>query len=52
MDKKEYCYCEDYCPIYQVIDNYNWSHKEKIYCTEDMCLYLTETVRKNMRLEQ
>lgn len=44
-------YCEDYCPIYEAIRQYNNNNANthKIYCTTDMCKNITDAYELNRR---
>lgn len=44
-------YCEDFCPIYQALLNYNISHKHIICCGTDMCKKVEEAYILNFREE-
>lgn len=45
-------YCEDFCPIYKAITDYNMSHKPSIYCPTEMCERVTEAYVLYLRKEQ
>ena len=48
-DKKQYC--DDFCPIYASIREYNNTHENKIFCTTDMCKNVTEAYEANRGLQ-
>ena len=42
-------YCEDFCPIYQAITDYNNSHRPIISCTSEMCEKMSEAYVLHLR---
>lgn len=44
-------YCEDFCPIYHAITNYNTSHTHKIFCPKEMCNNITNAYILNRKEE-
>ena len=42
-------YCEDFCPISNVITEYNKSHRAIICCPTEMCKRITEAYVLNRR---
>lgn len=50
-EEKATHYCQDFCPIYQGITDYNTGlkRKHKIYCTPNMCKRIVNTYVLNMR---
>lgn len=48
MSKNEYKFCEDFCPLYEAIEEYNATHKIHISCIEGInCNYIAEVVKEN-----
>lgn len=45
-------YCEDFCPLYQSLCNYNLSHRYTISCDTKMCEKVTEAYILNLREEE
>ena len=41
--------CEDFCPIYEAIRQYNACHTHKICCATTMCKNVTEAYVLNKR---
>lgn len=42
-------HCEDFCPIHDVITNYNKSHMPIICCPSEMCKEVTKAYILNKR---
>ena len=42
-------YCENFCPIYRAIIDYNNSHAHIIFCSSDMCTNITRAYALNER---
>lgn len=42
-------YCEDFCPIYGAITDYNTSYTHKIFCPKEMCASITKAYILNKR---
>ena len=42
-------YCENFCPIYRAITDYNNSHAHIIFCSSDMCTNITRAYALNER---
>ena len=42
-------YCEDFCPIYDSIKEYNESNLHKIFCNTEFCKHITETYNLNRK---
>lgn len=40
-------YCEDFCPIYNAIRDYNASHGFPIFCATKMCENITDAYMLN-----
>lgn len=45
-------YCEDFCPIYNAIKDYNASHKPIISCPTEMCNKVAEAYIAHLRNEK
>ena len=45
-------YCDDFCPIYQAITDYNKSHRPTISCASEMCEKITEAYVLHLRKQQ
>ena len=41
-------YCEEFCPIYKVIEEYNSSNEHNIYCNTEMCKHIREVCAMNL----
>lgn len=48
-DEDKYKNCEDFCPIYRAIEEYNQNpnHKERLTCSAFDCDKIVEVVKKN-----
>lgn len=42
-------YCEDFCPIYSAIEQFNRRNKHNIYCRTEMCEAVKEAYIPNKR---
>ena len=42
-----YKYCENFCPIYSAIRQYNIGHGHTISCSQEMCEEIVSVVMKN-----
>lgn len=45
-------YCDDFCPIYDAIKQYNKNHLHIIYCPEEMCDEVIKEYILNKRYEK
>lgn len=50
-ENKDTHYCENFCPIYESITQYNNSHFHKIACPSRMCEVVTTSYVLNKREE-
>lgn len=48
-EEKITTHCEDFCPIYQSLKEYNATNRHKICCPTEMCKRVTETYVLNQR---
>lgn len=48
MSEDEYKFCEDFCPLYEAIEEYNNTHITPICCSRGIdCSYIAEIVKEN-----
>ncbi|MBQ4523507.1 MAG: hypothetical protein IJA10_11240 [Lachnospiraceae bacterium] len=51
-EEKLTTYCEDFCPIYQAITDYNRWHRPTVSCPSVMCERIVESYVLNRRSKE
>lgn len=50
-EKKMTRYCEDFCPIYEPIRQFNCTHNHRIFCNTEFCAHIINVYILNVRGE-